>query len=234
MQQRKILTYQELFDIPLGENKESLVDVRIYDQSIIARYEKLDMISYIGTDILVRDTVAKKLANANATLSKKYGYCLKVVYGYRHPDIQKTYFDKQRAEIKKNNQSLSEEKLDALTHNFVAVPVVAGHPTGAAVDVTIVDTSGNNADMGTKIADFSSPEKIKTFAENLSDAQKKNRKLLHDVLINAGFAPFYGEWWHFSYGDREWACFYKKPSSLYSSIQYDKKKATREISSGDQ
>lgn len=236
MQQGKILTYQELCDIPLGENEESLVDVRIYDQSIIAQYEKLDMISYTGKDILVRDTVAKKIANANATLSKNYDCYLKVVYGYRHPDIQKTYFDKQRAEIKKNNRSLSEEELDALTHNFVAVPIVAGHPTGAAVDVTIVDASGNNIDMGTKIADFSSPEEIKTFAENLSDTQKKNRKLLHDVLINAGFAPFYGEWWHFSYGDREWACFYEKPSSLYSSIQYNikRKKVTREISSGDQ
>lgn len=37
------------------------------------------------------------------------------------------------------------------------------------------------------------------------DQQKENRFLLQDLMLLVGFAPYYGEWWHFSYGDREWA-----------------------------
>ncbi len=220
MEQGKILSYQEIYDTPSSENKESLVDVRTYDSKILVQYKKLDMLPYTGENIFVRDAVAKKLASANAFLLKDNNYCLKVVYGYRHPDVQKIYFDKRRAELKMKNQQLSEEELDALTHNFVAVPSVAGHPTGGAIDVTLADASGNDVDMGTEIADFRDSEKIKTFSEEISEYQKGNRKLLHDILTSEGFAPFYGEWWHFSYGDREWACFYKKPSSLYSPIDF--------------
>lgn len=220
MKQGKILTYQEIQDVPSGENKESLVSASLYDSRIIVQYKKPDMLPYTGKDIFVRDTVAKKLASVNAILFKNNNYCLKVVYGYRHPEIQKMYFNKQRAELKMKNPQLSEEDLDALTHNFVAVPSIAGHPTGGAIDVTLADASGNDLDMGTEIADFRDSEKIKTFSEEISEYQKKNRKLLHDTLANEGFAPFYGEWWHFSYGDREWACFYEKPSSLYSLISF--------------
>jgi len=44
------------------------------------------------------------------------------------------------------------------------------------------------------------------------------RLLLHDLMIEAGFAPYYGEWWHFSYGDAEWAAFYEKSKTLYSLL----------------
>ncbi|MDR3125675.1 MAG: hypothetical protein LBU20_01195 [Candidatus Nomurabacteria bacterium] len=27
-------------------------------------------------------------------------------------------------------------------------------------------------------------------------------------MMSQGFAPYDGEWWHFSYGDREWAAWY--------------------------
>ena len=196
--------------------------MRQYDPTIIAQYEKNDMLPYTGERIFVRDTVARKLARANKTLAKLSNgkFRLKVVYGYRHPDVQKKYFEQQRSKLRALHPSLTDEELDNLTHNFIAVPSVAGHPTGGAIDVTIVDEQGNELDMGTKIADFKDPEKIKTFAKGLTNKQKKNRRLLHDLLVAEGFAPFYGEWWHFSYGDREWACFYGKTKSIYSPVKF--------------
>ena len=222
-QKRKICTYQELAAISPGENKEPLIDVRSYDSTIIAQYKKNDMLPYTGKRIFVRDTVAQKLAKANKTLGKYGKFRLKIVYGYRHPDVQKRYFEQRRAELQALYPSLTDKKLDILTHNFIAIPSVAGHPTGGAVDVTIVDEDGKELDMGTKIADFENSEKIKTFAKGLSKEQKKNRLLLHEILIKEGFAPFYGEWWHFSYGDREWAYFYGKKQSLYSPIEFKAK-----------
>ncbi len=39
-------------------------------------------------------------------------------------------------------------------------------------------------------------------------------------MLTAGFAPFDGEWWHFSFGDREWARFYGAENALYEQIQF--------------
>lgn len=215
----KIPTGEELLRLPSGENNEPLIDVRTYNSLIIAKYEKMDMLPYAGEQIYVRETVAKMLAEAQNILHDG-NRLLKIVYGYRHPVVQRAYFEKRRAELKALHPELTSEVLDSATHQFVAMPEVAGHPTGGAIDITIVDTQGNDLDLGTRIADFSDPEKIKTYAAGLSEIQEKNRLLLRDLLVKVGFAPFYGEWWHFSYGDREWAHFYGKPSSLYSAIDF--------------
>ena len=216
----EILTYSEVAKVPLGENHEPLVNVTKYSKNIIAQYEKNDMVPIVGNAIFVRDSLARKLAQITEALQKKEGYVLKVVYGYRHPRIQERYFQEQRAKLALSHASLSSNDLDALVHNFVAVPAVAGHPTGGAIDVTLMKTSGELVDMGTRIADYADPEKIKTFSKNITSDAAHRRMVLRDAMLAAGFAPFYGEWWHFSYGDREWACFYGKSKSLYTPIEF--------------
>lgn len=49
-----------------------------------------------------------------------------------------------------------------------------------------------------------------------SPEQAQRRSLLHDLMVAEDFAPFYGEWWHFSYGDREWAAFYNVEKAMYA------------------
>lgn len=216
---KELVTYQQLVSIPAGTDNESLIDVRTYDESIVAEYEKPDMVPYVGTTIFVRETIAKKLAQVNALLSKD-GYKLRVVYGYRHPEVQQKYFSNMAAKLQEADPTLSGEALKAAVHNFVAVPEVAGHPTGGAIDLTIVRTTGETVDMGTKIADYTDPERIKTYAEGLTEAQIENRAKLLNSMITEDFAPFFGEWWHFSYGDKEWAYFYEKPAALYDSVTF--------------
>lgn len=212
-----ILQYKDVLKRAPGKAQEDLVDAKLYDETIVTQYDKFDMEAYIGDVVLVRKTLARKLASVNAAL--KDGQRLKVVYGYRHPAIQEKYFKLQTKMAKEAMPNLSNEGLIDYVHNFVAVPEVAGHPTGGAVDLTIIDSNGQELDMGTRIADFSAPDKIKTFSKELTHSQISNRKLLHDLMLKQGFAPFYGEWWHFSYGDREWAAFYDKPQALYGTIE---------------
>lgn len=214
-----ILTYDDLRGIQEGEVAEPLVDVRTYNSAIVAEYEKQDMRAYTGDTIYVRDSVARKLGTIQQELEAA-SLRLRVVYGYRHPAVQQKYFDTRRSELAIENLGLSDEELDSLTHNFVAVPSVAGHPTGGAVDLTLIDSTGTPIDMGTAIADYSDPEKMKTFAPTTTAIQMTNRKILLDAMLKESFAPFYGEWWHFSYGDREWATFYDKKESLYSPILF--------------
>ena len=212
----KIAKYKDLLNIASGENDERLVEAKELAPGITAVYEKMDMLPYLGESIMVRESVAKKLALIDERLSA-HNFHLKIVYGYRHPEVQRLYFEKRKAEL--SLQGVLVEELDEMTHAFVAVPDIAGHPTGGAVDVSILDKNGLPLDMGTGIADFADPEKIKTFAADLTEEQAANRKMLLEYFLAEGFAPFYGEWWHFSYGDKEWAFFYDKPASLYSSIE---------------
>ncbi|MGF7229644.1 MAG: M15 family metallopeptidase [Candidatus Saccharibacteria bacterium] len=215
---RKILTYDDLKAPESGTSSEPLVDVRTYDPRIVAQYIKDDMRKYTGDQIYVRDTLAQKLGNVSAELAAS-NLRLKVVYGYRHPEVQQAYFSKRQTEILTEFPDLSGDDLERYTHNFVAVPDVAGHPAGAAVDLTIIDMSGDDLDMGTGIADYSDPQLIRTFDSRLSNQQQNNRLVLHDLMIDQGFAPFYGEWWHFSYGDREWAAFNHKKTARYCAVE---------------
>lgn len=218
LQSRKILGYDDVVAFQPGSSDEPLVDVRTYDPSISTHYIKRDMVAYTGDIMYVRKTLAEKLASVNKKLLA-HNYRLEIVYGYRHPEVQRKYFDARREAIKAENPGLDDGNLDRMTHGFVAIPEVAGHPAGAAVDLTIVDSNGVDLNMGMKIADYSDPEHILTDSSDITDVQAENRKLLHDAMVEEGFAPFYGEWWHFSYGDREWAAFYNK-KALYGAIDF--------------
>lgn len=216
LEERKILSFRDVLTAKTGENQEKLVNVRQFAPNILAVHENQEMQKYTGDLILVRKTVAQKLSQASQNLPK--GYKLKIVFGYRHPDIQKKYF---QAELKRAGETcgkLDRQTLYEKVHPLIAVPEVAGHPTGGAVDVTITDQNGQDLPMGTKISDFTNPELLPTFSNQVPAAAQINRQMLHDLMVAAGFAPFYGEWWHFSYGDREWAAFYHKNQSLYSTI----------------
>lgn len=219
IQTQRILGYEDVAKFPAGDSNEPLVDVTSYDSSITTEYIKTDMVAITGDIVYVRDAIAQKLARIEATLRAK-GYRLKIVYGYRHPEVQRRYFETRKKALVAQYPGLIGDKLDAYTHNFVAVPEIAGHPAGAAVDLTLIEADGSYIDMGTSIADYSDEEKIKTFANGLTVQQYENRKLLHDLMIDEGFAPFYGEWWHFSYGDREWAAFYNK-KALYGAVEFN-------------
>lgn len=207
---RRILGHQELMAVPLEPDDDPIVDVRKYDSSIVAQ-AKPDTKRITGETLYVRDMVADKLASINSKLGKQ-SMRLLVTYGYRHPDIQRNYFEEQREAVLDTHPLLLGEELDAYTHNFVALPSVAGHPTGGAVDLTILDSEGEPLDMGTSIADYTEPEKIPTDSPGLRIPQIGNRALLHDVMVDANFAPSYGKWWHFSFGDREWGAFYDAPA----------------------
>ena len=216
---KPILTYDDVLPIPAGTSAEELVDVRTYSKSIVAQYLKFDMVEYTGDQIVVRDGLAQALGRVNDGLMQK-GLCLKVVYGYRHPAVQERYFTARKAEVQSQHPDLDDANLDRLTHNFVAAPSIAGHPAGAAVDLTLIDiTTQKELSMGTAIADYSDPLLIQTFDERVSDYIMKNRLILHDAMVAEGFAPFYGEWWHFSFGDREWAAFYGE-AAMYGPITF--------------
>ena len=214
-----ILQYSDLINVPVRDNEERLLEVRPEMVNIVCEYQKPDMVPYVGNRFFLREGVIDRLRKASANLYKVCtGYRFKLVYAYRHPDVQARYFETRKAEILVLNPELSPEEARNRAHLLSASPDVAGHPTGGAIDITIIDERGIEIDMGTKIADFSEGKKIQTSYPLLTEQQKSNRILLRTALMKQGFAPFDGEWWHFSYGDREWAKYYEQKCAVYDQV----------------
>ena len=90
---------------------------------------------------------------------------------------------------------------------YVADPARGSiHSFGMAVDVTLVDRTGHEIDMGSAFDEFS--EKSHPDLEATLLAEKKitlqhvaNRDILRTVMLGAGFHGIHSEWWHFNLGD---------------------------------
>lgn len=72
----------------------------------------------------------------------------------------------------------------------------SGHTRGSTVDLTLIKKDGSFVDMGGTFDLFS--EISHPDYKKLTREQKKNRKILHDAMIKAGFNGLDSEWWHFT------------------------------------
>lgn len=218
---KPILQYTDLITVPVRDNGEPLLDVKNFLPEVVCEYQKQDMIPYVGDRFFLRKNVIERLQRAITDLkNERPDLRFKLVYTYRHPEIQTRYFEARKKQLQLSEPHLTENELRNRAHLLSASPDVAGHPTGGAIDVTLIDGQGKEVDMGTAIADFSQGKKIETFCPLIDQQTQENRLLLRTALMKQDFAPFDGEWWHFSYGDREWAKYYKKDCAIYDQIVY--------------
>lgn len=209
-----MLRYVDLIDVPSIDNGESMVKIRSNNRLLINPIDN-DMSKYTGSNIYVRKTLEEKLRRVSIKL-KNYdkNYSLEIVYGYRSLEIQRKLFNKCKNRYRNRYSGI---ELLEVVHRNVAVPKISGHPTGGAVDLQIIE-NGNPLDFGTRIWEFCRDSY--SFSPFVSTTALRNRMLLRELMKSEGFAPFDGEWWHFSYGDREWAAYYRKASAIYMQIDF--------------
>ena len=212
--------YRDLININEVNKKtmnQKFVKIPTSSNKVIGRYvTDLNELDY-SPIIRVRRRVLERLKVADKLLKEKYpNYQLMVVYGYRAMEKQVKYFNE---EIKKYEKDFKDRlELYEFVHEKIAVPEVSGHPTGGAVDVVIYDMAKDKiVDFGTPVHDFDD-FKCYVYYSKIREYQHNNRILLRKVMMKAGFAPYDGEWWHFSYGDKEWAYYYNKKKYLYPQV----------------
>ena len=219
----KFVKYQDLITVQeVDENTkdEEFVKINQDGNKVIGRYvSNLNEKEY--SDIIrVRKTVLMMLSKVDILLKEiNSDYQIMVVYGYRSMEKQVKFFNEEME--KYQNDFDNELDLYEFVHEKIAVPSVSGHPTGGAVDVVIYDMKKNQIiDFGTEVHDYDDCKSY-TYYEKISKEAKDNRMLLRRLMMEVGFAPYDGEWWHFSYGDREWAYYYKKNKYLYPQVNKD-------------
>jgi D-alanyl-D-alanine dipeptidase len=69
------------------------------------------------------------------------------------------------------------------------------HNRGAAVDLTLVDSTGRELEMPTAFDDFS--ERAAQDYMDLPEHVLENRRILREIMVKYGFLPLNSEWWHY-------------------------------------
>lgn len=165
-------------------NDTTFVNLKTYSQDFIYDMKYATDDNFLKTKVydcaecFLRLKTIKALIEANKKFIEK-GYKIKIFDCYRPLDIQK--------------------KMWTIVSNpkYVANPAKGSiHNRGGAIDITLVDNSGTELDMGTKF-DFFGIEASHNYP-NVSETVKQNRIVLKALMTNSGFNSFDSEWWHYN------------------------------------
>lgn len=178
--------------------KAGLIDVNSIESTI-----KVDLVNsdpkknyfrenyYGGLDkAYLRREVAVKLSKAQNILKSEHpDYSLEILDAARPRSVSRKMYAKMKG---------------TKFEKYVANPSKGSmHNYGIAVDITIVDKSGNELDMGfspfrkSTLEYYWQAAKMKLGFE-LTEEQIFNRRILSETMKKAGFLPLSHEWWHFN------------------------------------
>ncbi len=150
----------------------------VYDMKYATKDNFLKEKVYDCAECFLRLKTIKALIEANNSFIK-LGFKIKLYDCYRPLDVQKKMWEIIPNPI------------------YVANPAKGSiHNKGGAVDISLVDFSGKEIDMGTKF-DFFGEEASHNYLK-LSNEILENRKLLKSVMIKTKFNSFDSEWWHYN------------------------------------
>lgn len=175
-------------------------------------------------DMYLRAGALEKLRAAQKKLPAEF--TLKLWDCYRSREVQQRLFDQCKQKVRRENPKWDEEHVFQEARKFIAIPDRVGevppHNTGGTVDLTIVNETGEELNLGTDFDEFKD-ECHPFFFREISDrtpehnAIMRNRDTLFAAMIEAGFRQDTDEWWHFDYGNQLWALELKKPHAIYGS-----------------
>jgi D-alanyl-D-alanine dipeptidase len=177
--------------------------------------------------LLLRQGVAEKLARVNQGAASA-GLELYLFDAWRPRAVQVYFHDVwMPQELKRRGSKLEGEALLAEVERYWAAPSdnalsPAPHATGGAVDLTLRWKGGETLWMGSLFDDVTALahrdrfEHLSPECFSFSDEEARaNRRLLHWLMIEEGFAGHPDEWWHFSWGDQLWAALTGAPAAHY-------------------
>ncbi|AIE74968.1 MULTISPECIES: M15 family metallopeptidase [unclassified Synechocystis] len=230
--------------VPIQDCGEPLAPINLEGVKLIHPhpYQKLGTDYQGRSPYMLRTGVLKRLDQARLTLADiEPTWQILVFDAYRPIAIQQFMVEYTFAEIVARDglqgQSLTPEQRENIyqqVYQIWAIPsdnplTPPPHSTGAALDITLLDQSGEPVDMGGEIDELSPrshPNYYQT-AQPESDVEKEQfqlyqqrRELLNIIMESAGFLRHPGEWWHFSQGDQLWAWQYNQQHPDRQKIAY--------------
>lgn len=178
----------------------------------------------------LRATVGERLARADRRL-RAGGLRLFLLDAWRPRAVQAYFHDAWfPREVRARHPDWGEAQVLAEVERYWSAPSREGapapHATGAAVDLTLITRDGAGLFMGSvfdeggELAHPDRFEAVNAASATFSELEARgNRRLLHWVLCEEGFAAHPEEWWHFSYGDQMWAALTGAPEALFGEAE---------------
>ncbi len=212
----------------------SLFDAKVQSMLVVENHEPMIIIDPKGTKLILdyevklgyrsefiaRKSIVERLMTASMSLPD--GIYLSVKETYRPKSFQRFIYNRRIIQLlcSERYRSLTSDEIRRLAAEYIAPPDVAGHPTGGAVDVSLVDQFHNEIDLGCEYDEdaATSEGRCYSFYNDLKDEAIENRKILFESMDQAGFINYPYEWWHWSYGDKYWATIVNAPHAIYSAL----------------
>jgi D-alanyl-D-alanine dipeptidase len=206
--------------IPIQECGEPLVPIPLEQFAVESPhpYEKLGAPYGDTSPYYLRESVIAALITVQAELQQRHAdWRIQIFDAYRPVAVQQFMVDHTFAEVVQaqnlDPETLSDDQRDAIfqqVYQIWAVPspnpkTPPPHSTGAAIDLTLVDATGQMIDMGSAIDELSPRSHPDYYANQPDKPYHEHRQLLRNVMYSAGFRRHPGEWWHFCLGDQMWA-----------------------------
>ncbi len=217
---------------PLIERGEPLVSASLYPERILSRPQYfIQGLKGSVPESFLRLEVYDRLVKAADRLPKGWKFVL--LDCWRSPELQGELFRTISDEISRDHPDLSTEEVERRARIFVAYPSVepervSGHCTGGSVDLTLADDKGRILPMGSgfdETSERSYTDHYEGLLErdgSLSQEEEEirgNRRLLLSVMESEGFSNYPKEWWHFDYGNRNWAIRTGEDHCIYGFIR---------------
>jgi D-alanyl-D-alanine dipeptidase len=205
--------------VPVKDCGESLVDVQASAPLWVAQVTDRRL-AYLRSGVVDRLVVAQSLLPRDVRLL--------VVAGYWPMAVQRQRLERAVVEMGRAYPDATEPEVRRLAERRVARPELASHPTGAAVDLTLCTHTGVPL-----LVDPGRPGNPTCAAcdENLllddhdtgpvADPETANRSLLAEALTAMGFVNCPTRWWHWSYGDPQWALTTQASHARYGPVPED-------------
>lgn len=195
----------------IKDNKEKLVNLsKLSNRVKVKPMYFLQNIPGSINGCYAREEAAKKLVMASEQLPAEH--FLVIFDAWRPKEVQQFLYNQFKEKLLA--EGAGHKALYTMLSLYVDKPSEIpdkpfNHLTGGAIDLTIGNKDGL-LNMGTDFDDFSKKAHMDAY-ENLpaicSEDKKirNNRRLLKKVMENAGFINYAEEWWHFDYGNQNWA-----------------------------
>lgn len=209
--------------VPIKECGEPLVPLPLAAFAVVTPHPYMALGAPYGdrSPYWLRQSVAAALHHAQAVLQITHPeWRIQIFDAYRPLAVQQFMVDYTAQSLAQQQgldlaraSAIARQTLMTTVHQFWALPSAdpqtpPPHSTGAAVDVTLVNSTGDPVDMGSpidEVSERSHPDYFQAQTDARSQQVQRDRRLLQHIMHTAGFQQHPNEWWHFSLGDQLWA-----------------------------
>ena len=159
-----------------------------------------------GYEYRVREAVCEKIGRISRILEAQ-DRVLIIRSVWRSFEHQRRLWNQKAAEMHLEHADRSDDEVKKIVSRFIAPPEESMHATGGAVDALIHDTRtdrvldfGNNDGLHLELDETCYP-----LHPEISDEARENRQLLMGLFEEEDFVVDHLEYWHFDYGNVNWA-----------------------------